>query len=378
MNKQLKEILKAVLIVITAITVIFLLIMFSSDDKENNNDFTDYLKNTNYPIESYYFSSDKTADKKYQITDKGVEKKEDEKTNNEAKLESKIAKLKKELEEKQTKYKLGDVFKSDEQIQEELEEQRRKKILNSRMNGFVQPQNSISVNDDNLQPDYGASSFSNFNAKDKASNETKLYRSITADNMIPIVLVNPIDTSLAGKVVAKVEDDIFASMGRALLIPKGSTVIGRYDSSNKLGFNRFPLSWQRIITPQGHNIILTDGASADIKGYSGVIGVPDDRYWERYGIPLSLSTISNSILLMVSQMGEQDNNNQQIILDNSRQDLSYIMKNIINEQIKIQPKIIVQAGSRLFLNLEADIFFPIPKKGELQVQYFNKLIQKGE
>jgi len=48
------------------------------------------------------------------------------------------------------------------------------------------------------------------------------------------------------------------------------------------------------------------------------------------------------------------------------------MRSIIDEQVKIQPTITVQAGSRIFINPLQDIWFPEPKEGEIIVQYFNK------
>lgn len=53
--------------------------------------------------------------------------------------------------------------------------------------------------------------------------------------MIPAFLITPISSQIAGKVTAQVESDIFASMGRAVLIPKGSKAIGYYNNNNQIG-----------------------------------------------------------------------------------------------------------------------------------------------
>ncbi|GAA6882845.1 hypothetical protein HpHNI68_04710 [Helicobacter pylori] len=59
-------------------------------------------------------------------------------------------------------------------------------------------------------------------------------RTITADRMIPAILITPISSEIGGsKIVAQVESDIYATMGRAVLIPKGSRAIGYYNSNNK-------------------------------------------------------------------------------------------------------------------------------------------------
>ncbi|BCD45379.1 hypothetical protein NHP190020_04180 [Helicobacter suis] len=108
------------------------------------------------------------------------------------------------------------------------------------------------------ETEYGVDSFSNLKYKDIGTNEHKLLRTITADRMIPAFLITPISSQIAGKVTAQVESDIFASMGRAVLIPKGSKVIGYYNNNNQIGQYRLNIAWTRIITPQGINIMLTN------------------------------------------------------------------------------------------------------------------------
>ncbi|MFC3847907.1 TrbI/VirB10 family protein, partial [Helicobacter baculiformis] len=136
------------------------------------------------------------------------------------------------------------------------------------------------------QIEYGADSFENLKAQDRGTNENRLLRTITADKMIPAFLITPISSQIAGKVTAQVETDIFASMGRAVLIPKGSKVIGYYNNNNKIGEYRLNIAWTRIITPQGINIMLTNARGADVKGYNGLIGKVIARNFQKYGLPL--------------------------------------------------------------------------------------------
>lgn len=237
------------------------------------------------------------------------------------------------------------------------------------------------------EKDYGASEFSNLEDKDDGSNEHKLLRTITADRMIPAFLVRPISSQIPGSAVAQVETNIYGAMGRAVLIPKGSKVIGFYQSNNKIGEYRLQIIWTRIITPQGNNIMLTDAKGADVKGYNGLIGEVHTRNFERYGIPLTLSTLSNGLLLAVNSLNqkgtiEQSKSEagnlanayiQSQILSGMRQDVSSIIQKIVQEQIKIQPIITIKEGSRIFIAPTQDIFIPIPKKGEAMARFFTEL-----
>lgn len=242
------------------------------------------------------------------------------------------------------------------------------------------------------QTEYGANEFSNLEDKDEASNEHKLLRTITADRMIPAFLVRPISSQIPGSAVAQVETNIYGAMGRVVLIPKGSKVIGFYQSNNKIGEYRLQIIWTRIITPQGNNIMLTDAKGADVKGYNGLIGEVHTRNFERYGIPLTLSTLSNGLLLAVNSLNqkgtiEQSKSEagnlanayiQSQILSGMRQDVSSIIQKIVQEQIKIQPIITIKEGSRIFIAPTQDIFIPIPKKGEAMARFFTELKEKEQ
>ncbi len=150
------------------------------------------------------------------------------------------------------------------------------------------------------ETEYGVDSFTNLKYKDIGTNEHKLLRTITADRMIPAFLITPISSQIAGKVTAQVESDIFASMGRAVLIPKGSKVIGYYNNNNQIGQYRLNIAWTRIITPQGINIMLTNARGADVKGYNGLVGKYISRNFQRYGIPLLTNTLSNGLLIGIT------------------------------------------------------------------------------
>ncbi|MDR0579196.1 MAG: DNA type IV secretion system protein ComB10 [Campylobacteraceae bacterium] len=255
----------------------------------------------------------------------------------------------------------------------DLKEQTRKALLASRLNIGIStniPSSSYisAVN----RIDYGADRFENYNTRDDGTNEHKLLRTITADRMIPAILINAITSDLSGKIVAQVEEDIFAAMGRAVLIPKGSRIIGEYINNNKLGENRLQLVWTRIITPHGINILLTNTQSADVIGQSGVLGELDNKYWERYGLALTLSTLSNALMILIANETQNfDNSQTQTILDKSGNDISTIINHIIKEQIKVNPTIRIEAGSRIFINPTVDIWLPTPKGKEVLAQYFD-------
>ncbi|MDY0322051.1 MAG: TrbI/VirB10 family protein [Arcobacteraceae bacterium] len=372
-KETLKQIAKVALFIVVFFSIVFTVVIYSDTENTEETDINKLIIDSKFPLSSYLFNEEKkdNAVTLYEVKEEAP--KQEPNTN----FFQKAEQLKEQLKAKTQSYS-QDIFESDNKIQAELEQQKRErlnllriqqglKVQEPEQNNFINPQKEV-------KKDFGDKEFTSAMKKDQATSETKLYRAITADKKISAQLLEAIDSTLEGEVTAQIEDDIYASMGTALLIPKGSKAIGEYKSDVKAGENRFAVVWKRIITPYGHNINLTASLTQDLAGNSGVVGEVDDRYWQRYGLPLTLSTLTNGTLLAIAQAGNNnEDSDTQIILDNSRQDLSYIMKRIIDEQIKIKPKITVAAGERIFIKSKFDMWFPEPKNGEIQVKYFTNL-----
>lgn len=395
----------------------FILILLSKleiDDEEFEN-------KTKYPIEDYLYQNSKesTQDLSHQ---KEIEEDPKESDNAFLSIESKIKSLQKKIgsDDKKDSYKGGLIVINSQKKQNtdganqnnqnknaQFDYSKASKTDKARLALLAKRLGSNS-NDDSLnsleeinnpealqvnkEKEYGVDSFSNFDKKDIATNENKLLRTITADRMIPAILITPISSQIGGnKIIAQVESDVYASMGRAVLIPKGSRVIGFYNSNNKIGEYRLEVIWNRIITPQGVNIILTDAKGADVKGYAGLVGVLHKKSWERYGLPLALSTLSNGLLLSISSALNNKVNKDggnflegyqtTQMLNSMKADISNIISQILREQIRIKPIITIKEGSRIFISPNTDIFFPVPKNNEVNAEFFKEykpLIDDGD
>jgi type IV secretory pathway VirB10-like protein len=119
-----------------------------------------------------------------------------------------------------------------------------------------------------------------------------LDRTITSTKFIPIVLYTALNSELPSKkVIAKVEQDIYGDHGRKILIPKGSTAEGSYESLNDVGDTRLQISWNRILTPEGINIVVRSETVNEVGG-AGVSGEIDNRMEDRYGAALLFSSVS--------------------------------------------------------------------------------------
>jgi len=221
--------------------------------------------------------------------------------------------------------------------------------------------------------------------KNIASPYVDLTRTIELNSMISAILLPTVNSTLQGPVIAMIENNIYASHGRNILIPKGSKAYGRYIPLKKIGDERLAITWTKIRTPQGVNINL-QASSADVMGRSGAIGEVDNHWFMRFGLAISLTTASNVIGYLatdgtktttVGEVSVTDARND--IIRDYKNDISSITNQIIKEQ-KVEPTLEIKAGTRIFIIPIDDIWFSQAENNKIDVRLVNKIQSnnKGE
>jgi len=199
-------------------------------------------------------------------------------------------------------------------------------------------------------------------AQTEASLPRDLSRVIAVDKMIPAVLVNSIRSELGGKVIAKIETNIYGGSGRLVLIPAGSSAVGYYQPLKKAGDTRIAIIWSRIITPDGINIHTGNAELADEMGRAGITGDVDNRYWEKYGMALLVSTLQAATAYALPV----DSRNQQVVIQNYGSGISTMSEKILDQNISLKPIVTAPAGKRITINPMKDIYFPTVEKGSIE------------
>ena len=195
-------------------------------------------------------------------------------------------------------------------------------------------------------------------------------RVITADRYIPAVLENDIDSLLAGRTVAVVERNVYGADGRLVLIPAGSRVIGAYRTSIQSGQARLDVAWSRIIRPDGATINIAD-PGADVMGRSGLPGELDSRMLEKYGGSLLTSVVAaagdwalgGNSTAVVSPFGgaSQTLSGKQQAANRLGNDLDYLGRRIVQDNMDTRPVLMVAAGTRLDIIPSEDIWLQDPR-----------------
>jgi type IV secretion system protein TrbI len=183
---------------------------------------------------------------------------------------------------------------------------------------------------------------------------------IQAGTVIPAVLITGINTTLSGTVVAQVRQSIYDSVtGKFLLVPKGSKLLGEYDTRITAGQRRVLISFNRIIRPDGSSVLLGKPNNADLQGASGNEG-DVDNHWSRI---LGAATISTILSIGAGVVSDNNSGNNNALYPNGRQGsilgaangISGVGQSMVNKAIDIAPTITLPAGYEFNVIVKRDM-----------------------
>ncbi|MBY5774837.1 TrbI/VirB10 family protein [Rhizobium leguminosarum] len=144
-----------------------------------------------------------------------------------------------------------------------------------------------------------------------AAENSRIDAWIPQGTMIRGTLETAINSDLAGMVKAIVREDVYSFDGRRILIPAGSSLIGDYKSGVERGQERLFIVWTRMIRGDGVSVQL-GSYGTDRLGRSGMTGVVDRKYWERFGPP-ALLTMIGGVTQYIAQVGQKQDRNITIV-----------------------------------------------------------------
>ncbi|MCA3088375.1 MAG: TrbI/VirB10 family protein [Rhodocyclaceae bacterium] len=114
--------------------------------------------------------------------------------------------------------------------------------------------------------------------------------------VIPAVLLTEINSDLPGTLVAQVTQDIWDSVhGRRLLVPKGSRLVGDYNSDVRPGQERVLAAFRRLILPDGSSIDLLGTQATDAQGRSGMHDRVDRHFWTMFGSSFIVAALASLV-----------------------------------------------------------------------------------
>lgn len=181
---------------------------------------------------------------------------------------------------------------------------------------------------------------------------------ILSGTMISATLITGIDTSIAGTVIAQVRSDVYNTVtGRYLLIPRGSKLLGDYDSRVSPGQRRILIAFNRIIRPDGSSILLGKSFSADLGGHAGLEGNVNN-HWGRILGAATISTIFSVGAGVASDRMSNNNNypnsRQNALLGGSK-GITDVGNDFARREMGVPPTITLAPGHDLNIAVRKDI-----------------------
>lgn len=202
------------------------------------------------------------------------------------------------------------------------------------------------------------------------------YYSLYEGKVIDAVLETAINTDLPGSLRAVVSRDVYAERGRNVVIPKGSRLIGSYNTGILRGQDRVYIIWTRVIMPDGTDIEI-DSEAIDQLGRSGVKGDVDNRYFEVFSASILSSAITIGLAIVAEQVIDKNTKGgsrvEEVTLENGRSRRSgspsanaaldgtravgRVVERFIDETIQLRPTIRVDQGTHIKVFVNRDLFF---------------------
>jgi type IV secretion system protein VirB10 len=175
--------------------------------------------------------------------------------------------------------------------------------------------------------------------------------------VIPAVLGRQINSDLPGEITAYVVTNVYDSLGNgALLIPKGSVLVGRYNSDVRPGQERVLFAFNRLIMPNGQSFDLPGAQGSDLAGASGTTGDVNNHFLKMFGASFFTAWLADRVTAPTTTNGLTGSTS----VSPAGQVLVDVSKTILDRNRTIPPTITVDQGTRINVEVKKDMEFSGP------------------
>ena len=175
---------------------------------------------------------------------------------------------------------------------------------------------------------------------------------VMAGSVLRAALVTGLNSDLPGFVVAQLTEDVFDSVtGTVVLLPRGTRLLGRYDSRVAFGQERALAVWQRLILPDGASVVVENLPAADAAGYAGLSDTVDVHGWR-----LARGILLSSLLGVGTELAWKDEGDVTRALRESVQDgTDKAAGALVQRELDVRPTLRVRPGWPLTVLVHRDL-----------------------
>ena len=173
---------------------------------------------------------------------------------------------------------------------------------------------------------------------------------------IDAVAETAMNSDLPGQVRALVSHDVYAESGRRIMLPRGTRIIGEYNTAITKGQERLFVVWTRAIRPDGIDIALLSGGS-DSLGRAGLTGEVDTHFWTIFGTSALLSIIGAGASNAGVNPGQDQLNSAAIYRAEVAESLNRSAGRVLDKYLDIKPTIRIANGEKVKVFVARDLDF---------------------
>lgn len=198
----------------------------------------------------------------------------------------------------------------------------------------------------------------------KASKIDRIDALVPEGTLIPGILETSIVSDLPGQVRAITSEDVYSFDGRRILIPTGTVLTGEYQSDVMTGQTRVFVVWTRMLRHDGV-VVRLNSMGADSLGRSGLTGIVDRKWRERFGASIMLSVVGAGASYLTGfgsgnafgQNNDDAKRGEELARETIADTFSEMANTALTENLRIKPTITVHQGQRIFIFVRQDLDF---------------------
>jgi type IV secretion system protein VirB10 len=184
--------------------------------------------------------------------------------------------------------------------------------------------------------------------------------SLWIGTVIPGILETAINSDLPGNVLARVTQNVYDSQtGRSLLIPQGTVLVAKYNSSVSYAQHRVQIVWDTLIRPDGLQIDLGGMNSVDRAGMSGQEAEYHENWFEYLkaaGI-VTMFSLANASMTAAAARYSSDASASAVANSNSEL-VNQLGGGMAGRAMNIQPTLTVENGTLVNIMLNKTLYLP--------------------
>jgi type IV secretion system protein VirB10 len=172
---------------------------------------------------------------------------------------------------------------------------------------------------------------------------------------IDCTLETAIDSTLPGMTTCVMATDTFGVDGRVVLLERGTKLIGETRGQVQQGSARVFVLWTEARTPTGVIVPLAS-PGADELGRSGLPGVVNNHFWQRFGAAILVSVIDGAVDGAVQSAGSGSGSGSGTVVVNPSATQG-VMTEVLKGTINIPPTVVKRQGDRIQILVARDLDF---------------------